>query len=520
MEGAVEGERGGRPTMRIALSLALLLVAAGLEGDQAEPETRLVDLNVIALDAHGQPVGDLTADDFQVSDSGKPQKIEFFRHYDSKLSAAPALGLDEHSNRAGANISRATVVLLDFLNESFGTLGAAQNQLVRYLSSVEDAGDLYLYFLTLDGRLFPVRGIPLTEPPSEPADTWTRQIKPLMENAQRTVLGVRQTQNDLAVREKLTFAALEDLAGELSRVPGHKNIVWVTDGIPVILGPSRSDIGQSIDYTPMIQRLAAALDRSGIAIYPVRQVMLGSSGDLGGQAGGRGGRGGFSGTSTGLGDLDTLDQFAGLTGGRPDSGKDVGAAIKQAMQDVRTSYQIGYYPAGQNWDGKFHKIRVASKRKGVRLQTKTGYYAWPEPPEALAQEAIRQAATAAFDATEIGLRAKVSADPQDRSVVSFDSHIDANDVVLVQDGATYRGQLKVALADYPAEGPPQISPIVSINLSYSPADHDQVLKEGIPFAQKLQLPGNIKTVRLIVFDQGSNAIGSISLPSKSSDHSQ
>jgi VWFA-related protein len=504
--------------MRHWIVLALLLATVRLEGGPAEPESRLVDLNVIALDAHGQPVSDLTVDDFQVSESGKPQTITFFRHYDSKLLSSPPPGPNEYSNRAGSNVSRATVILLDFLNESFGTRGAAENELVRYLGSVEDASDLYLYFLTLEGKLFPVRGIPLTEPQPEAAESWTRQIKPLMDNAQRTVMGVRQTQNDLAVREKLTFTALEDLAAQLSRVPGHKNIVWVTDGIPVILGPNRSDIGQSVDFTPMIRRLSVALDRSGIAIYPVRQVMLGSSDLAGGGAGGRGGRG-ASGAS-GLGDLDTLDQFAGMTGGRPDSGKDIGAAIKQAMQDVRTSYQIGYYPAGQNWDGKFHKIRVVTKRKGVRLQTKTGYYAWPEPPGARAQEAINQAAAAAFDATEIGLRAKVSADPQDRSVMSFDAHINANDIVLVQDGATYRGQLRLALAGFPADGPPQISSVFPIDLTYSSADRDRVLKEGIPFAQKLQLQDSIKTVRLIVFDQGSNAIGSVSVPQKVADRGQ
>jgi VWFA-related protein len=504
--------------MRLWIVLALLLATVRLEGGPAEPESRLVDLNVIALDAHGQPVSDLTVDDFQVSDSGKPQTIIFFRHYDSKLLSSPPAGLNEYSNRAGSNISRATVILLDLLNESFGTRGTAENELVRYLASVEDASDLYLYFLTLEGKLFPVRGIPFTEPQSQTAEPWTRQIKPLMANAQRTVMSVRQAQNDLAVREKLTFTALEDLAGQLSRVPGHKNIVWITDGIPVILGPNRSDIGQSVDFTPTIRRLSVALDRSGIAIYPVRQVMLGSPDADGGGAGGRGGRG-ASGAS-GLGDLDTLDQFAGMTGGRPDSGKDIGAAIKQAMQDVRTSYQIGYYPAAQNWDGKFHKIRVVTRRKGLRLQTKTGYYAWPEPPGARAQEAIHQAAAAAFDATEIGLRAKVSADPQDLSVMSFDAHIDANDMVLVQDGATYRGQLRVALASYPADGPPQISSVFPIDLTYSSADRDRVLKEGIPFAQKLQLQDNIKTVRLIVFDQGSNAIGSVSVPPKTADHGQ
>ena len=69
-----------------------------------------------------------------------------------------------------------------------------------------------------------------------------------------------------------------------------------------------------------------------------------------------------------------------MTGGRPDAGKDIGAAIQQAMTDVRASYQIGYYPPERNWDGKFHKLRITTKRKGVKLQGKTGYYAWGGQP--------------------------------------------------------------------------------------------------------------------------------------------
>lgn len=80
-----------------------------------------MDLNVIALDNHGQPVNDLTSDDIQVSDAGKQQKIAFFRHNDSKLSLAPVLGPNEFSNRAGTQVPHATVILFDLLNESFGT---------------------------------------------------------------------------------------------------------------------------------------------------------------------------------------------------------------------------------------------------------------------------------------------------------------------------------------------------------------------------------------------------------------
>src|SRR5208337_5533946 len=106
-----------------------------------------------------------------------------------------------------------------------------------------------------------------------------------------------------------------------------------------------------------------------VAIYPVRQVMLGSAG----------------------GDVsseETLDDFAGLTGGRPDMGKDIGAALRQAMDDLRVSYQIGYYVPWQSRNGKFHKLRIVCKRKGVRIQAKTGYYAWADPPGAKAKQAI------------------------------------------------------------------------------------------------------------------------------------
>jgi len=55
---------------------AVLLAAASSAG---AADARLVNLNAIATDSHGQPVADLTSADFQVSDGGKPQSIAFFR---------------------------------------------------------------------------------------------------------------------------------------------------------------------------------------------------------------------------------------------------------------------------------------------------------------------------------------------------------------------------------------------------------------------------------------------------------
>ena len=104
--------------------------------------------------------------------------------------------------------------------------------------------------------------------------------------------------------------------------------------------------------------------------------------------------------------------FAEMTGGRPDAGKDVGGAVRQAITDMRTSYQIGYYPPAQNWDNKLHKLRVTCTRKGVRIQAKTSYYAWEDAPGARSEQAIDSAIPTTFDAAEIGLRASLSRDPK------------------------------------------------------------------------------------------------------------
>jgi VWFA-related protein len=177
------------------LFLGLILGSALVSGDDnggdnpPQQELQMVDLNVVALDIHGQLVADLTRDEFRVTDSGKPQAIAFFRHRDEQLGPSPALGPNEVSNRSGANVPRATLILFDMLNERFGTRGYTANQLVHDLGSLESADYVYLYCLTLDGRLFPVHGLP--GPEDEPALTggapWTRQIKPLLDSAIRAV---------------------------------------------------------------------------------------------------------------------------------------------------------------------------------------------------------------------------------------------------------------------------------------------------------------------------------------------
>src|ERR1022692_519709 len=55
----------------------VLTLPAAARGQATTPSTRMVQLSVVALDAHGSPVTNLKSEDFQVSDGGKPQHVVF-----------------------------------------------------------------------------------------------------------------------------------------------------------------------------------------------------------------------------------------------------------------------------------------------------------------------------------------------------------------------------------------------------------------------------------------------------------
>jgi VWFA-related protein len=495
--------------MRFAIAIGLVLaLAAPQHAQPPQPESQLVTLNVIAVDAHGDPVTDLTADDFQITDAGKLQKIAFFRHRDEKLVLPASPSPNQFSNRTGANPPHPTVILFDLLNERPEAWGDSWNELVHFLQPQETAEDLYLYLITADGRLYPVHGFS----GGGTGPSWTRQIKPLMDAAMREAARAP----GLAVydRARFTYEALDRLALEMSRVPGSKNIVWVTAGVPVAMNP-RNLVGEALNMWTwqQLQEFGEELARSGVAIYPVQQIMIGSQ-----DAGSPGPRGSGAAINAGLDDRRTLDELAGLTGGRLNQGKDIGEAVTESRNDLRTSYQIGYFPPPGNWDAKFHKLRVTCNRKGVRIQAKTGYSALKDAHETDTRHALDAAASADFDAAEIGLRVTMSPDGNDPQMEHFGLHINANDIALPRQDARYTAQLRLTAIAYLANGRNEDSKIVQLDPHYSPAERDQVLQNGIDIHQDMKVEPNVKQIRFVVFDRYSSTVGSITIPVTAGGH--
>jgi VWFA-related protein len=326
-----------------------LLLAAGVAFSQGRPSSlpqrsKMVTLNVVAFDNHGEPAVDLRSEEFQVSDQGKSQRIAFFRHTEDvpQLAAPPAA--DGSSKRA---VPHPMVILFDLLNANLSNRGYGVDEIVHSLEHLESGDSVYLYLLTNSGSLYPVHALPTAEADAGAAKTpWTQQIRPLLDAAMNNVYGLRpvdDTQDN--VRIETTYGAFETLASRMAPIPGRKNIIWITRGIPITI---RLIGGEPYDYSRRLQRLATAVDQVGITVNSV---------DNGGVAGDA---------------IYTLDQFAELTGGTVST--DLGKVISEVMNAARSSYLIQY--AAPPPDGKYHKIRVTCSRKGIRIQTKQGYHAY------------------------------------------------------------------------------------------------------------------------------------------------
>jgi len=498
-------------------ALAGLLVASGTawlalarpndQGDDRRPPAApVVKLNVVAVDARGQTVADLTREDFQVFDGGKLQHIASFRRNDVKpLRAAPPQP-NEYSNRSGAPLSRATVILFDLLNARFDDRAYAASQLIPALQHVEASDSLFLYILTMDGTLYPVHPLPDPETTARtPAKPWTDDIKPLLDEAARKLFVLRPLNLLVDDRVRMTYGALEALAARVAETPGRKSIIWISHGMPISIG-ARSGAFDEIDYTPLLQRLTATLDRANVAVYPVRQP--------GSLAPGAAAPGSTDAPSMGLASIETLEEFAGLTGGRAYGTVDIAGAIAQAARDARMSYLIAYDPPLDKWDGKYHKIRVACSRKGVRLQTKQGYYAFAGEAHEGDQEkaAIQTAISSPFDIPEIGLYARLAPSGKTPRAMNLTIRIDAADILLAREGELFTGQLAVAIAGYLADGRAEVPPPGTFAIRLSPEQREQAMQQALSLVRLVTLPPAIRKIRVIVYDRASGAVGSLTVP--------
>jgi VWFA-related protein len=324
----------------ISLLPACLLLGLATASAQQAPDTRdrddvqtfKVDVNVVNLffnvkDKRGGLIPNLSKDEFQVFEDGKPQTIKYFSAesnqpltlgllIDASVSQERVLPLEKE---VGSNFLREVLrpkdlafvisfdvnvdLLQDFTNDPHD-LRAAMNR--AKINSGGGGGSLP----GLGGGPFPTSTVP----------------------------------RGTLLYDAVYLASNEKLASEV----GRKAMIILTDG---------EDQGSQMNIKQAIE----AAQKSDSIVYV---ILIADRGFYG--------MGGYSGDHE-------MKKMCEETGGRviPVGNKQdkLKEAFDQIAAELRTQYSIGYTPTNNKRDGTFRKVQVKAKDGNYKVQARSGYYA-------------------------------------------------------------------------------------------------------------------------------------------------
>jgi VWFA-related protein len=293
--------------------------------------TRLVTVDVVARDRHGNPVRDLTAKDFQISEQSgshkSQQQIASFRLLDRSLknasdseSAALQLPAGVFTNLVSTKSLSAppAILLVDGLNTDAKTQLQVRQQMVRLLASAPSDVPMAVFLLgrelrllqsfTTDTKLLHAaaqRALSLeaTNLQAKDARDDTLSHSSLLEQMagaegqsdvpggaprpgsnSNAMLAMRalelqrfereQYAESMDMRVKLTFDALRLIARHVSGYPGRKNLIWLSSAFPLAITPDANltmvaKFSGMRNYGAEMSAVASALTDAQIAVYPV-----------------------------------------------------------------------------------------------------------------------------------------------------------------------------------------------------------------------------------------------------------
>lgn len=461
----------------------------------AERPPTVVSVDVVVTGPQGEPVRDLRATEVHVFEDKKEQKILVFRPRERGLPQRALLGPNEFSNRSRPRVPPPTVVLLDLLNEWFSTGAEGGIEVGKALERLEPSERLSLYVLTRHVEFYPVRTLQQAEDDvAESRPPWTRTAVALMDMAMKAVVATRSAALDSGeLRFDPTMKALQSFAARMAAVPGPKNLIWITHGVPMVV----HDVsGEPVNVSSYVRNLAAALVRSHTAVYSVAQSAQGAAG-------------GFDVSA------DMLREISSWTGGREYGSDNPEGAINDSIRDARGAYAVAFERGAQKRPPDYHKLQVTCDRKGTHVLARQGDVDAADMPlsEQEVLFAIDSAARATLDCTGIGLKAQIASAGAGSSAFHVSIHIDPRDA-LMRPGSEgrFHSPLLLVIAGYDEGGLKELPPPEKLDVSLTDQEYQSGVRDDVEVAKDITPSSSDRKIRCIVMDRELNAVGSVSVP--------
>jgi VWFA-related protein len=384
---------------------------AGTQGQQQPPVptfragVNFVRVDVIVSGRDGALVPDLAPADFEVTEDGKPQKIETFKLV--RVDGIPKPGdpaprairseFDEESEAAREDV-RLFAIFLDDYHVRRASAWAVRPALAAFVQKQLAPADLcgIMY------PLLPVSALVLSRSQVDLVSAINhfegRKYDYQPRNAFEEKYALYPALTVERIRNQVTLSALKSLVVHMGSLrEGRKAVILVSEGfsntlpaqvsdpIAVMSGmgnPARSAMGvesaddrssflANLDLQTDLRQVYDAANRNNTTIYTLDPRGLATSEfDMTAGVGAQTDRLYLQST------LDTLRTLAGETDGRAIINRnDLESGLKQVVQDSSAYYLLGYNSTHTDADGKFHEIKVRTRRAGVQVRARRGYWA-------------------------------------------------------------------------------------------------------------------------------------------------
>ncbi|MDE1154996.1 MAG: VWA domain-containing protein [Acidobacteriaceae bacterium] len=417
----------GAQFLRSVMVVALSLTPLALDAQQAPPSmkvvSRLVVLDVVVTDKKGQPVTDLTQNDFEIFEDNQPQTIRSFEppsahELPSDTTSNPKDEVFDPAKPANFGQSPVTILVLDQLNTHFTDSSFARQQMAEYLKAQPELLSVPTTLLVVYQDHFKLLQ-EFTRDRSKLQDALSKA--PVKYSWDLETKG--KADNGPIQRLDMSLRALEEMSQSYSSIAGRKNLIWVGGGFPSIdpeslAGNDFREVQDTIKYVSNMlldtRMTLYAVDPTSSAagmteITDFQQMAFAQlSGELSSAP---------IDTIDGGSDFDSLGK---MTGGRViRSMNNVATQIQISVNYGAQFYTLSYSPTNKSDDSlKFRKIRVVCKRPDLVVTTRTGYYGGNMPKESATQTLAYDLSTAAESSVPLnGLHISVD---ENRSVAATD----------------------------------------------------------------------------------------------------
>jgi len=275
-----------------------------------------------------------------------------------------------------------------------------------------------------------------------------------------------------------SIRALKELVGSLAGLPGRKALLYVTDGLPMT---AAEDLFYMLDmrygargtgkllstrYTARrrFRELNNHANANRVTFYTLEAAGLRSHDSLSAEYGGRAGSQLTEGSYSEVdfvrmtNETEPLQMMALDTGGLSAfNTNNIAGALDQMARDFRNYYSLGYMPRHNNV-GRYHKIEVKVKERGLKVRHRTGYR------DKTAETRINEGTVATLlygremNPLDVELEVeRAQARDDGLFLVPLLVRIPIGKVTLIPQEALHRGRLRISVAVIDDEG--ELSPI-------------------------------------------------------------